>query len=165
MLTFCIGTSGRKYRLPFSLGLIRKSLYKFKLIIQRSDTCSVLRLPEWHHTCPASPGSASGIFQEGRQNTCYLQPLFLPQHVAKAARLSWMAKLILPRLLNLLWSSKPKQQLQKAVLPFFCPPHPVLLLILLHLCLPHFLPVSHSRAFRPQYCSISISDKTAKCKP
>lgn len=34
----------------------------------------------------------------------------------------WMAKLILPGLLNPQRSPKFKQQLQKAVLPFLCPP-------------------------------------------
>lgn len=41
-------------------------------------------------------------------------------------------------------------------LPFLCPPRPIPFLILLHLCLPRFLPVSHSRALGPQYCSIPV---------
>lgn len=113
MLTFCIGTSGRKNRLSSFL------VYSGNCLINLSkEERYVLgfeaRLPEWHRACPTSPRSASGMLQGGKQDLHCFQPLFLPpQHTTKAARQPWMTKLILPGLLNLLWSSQPSSNCKR----------------------------------------------------
>lgn len=80
------------------------------------------RLPEWHHACPPSPGPASAMVQQGRQDPHSFQPLLLTQCAKISSSNVMDSKTNFARLLNPQWSPKPKQQLQKAVLPFLCSP-------------------------------------------
>lgn len=84
--------------------------------------------------------------QEEKGGTpCFLQPLFLPQRATKVSCFWGCQKSFCQDFWTCSGPLSPSNNCRKQVLP--CPPPSFLLQTLLHLCLPHFLPVSHCRAF------------------